>query len=149
MQILDRISTCNGCSACIVGCKASAIKMVPDENGLKHPVIDENGCTKCNNCVLYCPVFNPVELPEFDTFYEYREEFYHRDMSKVYRQTMRSLKEGTTTQFTGTLCQIAGLKSLMGDKLSHDLVIYPLFCDPDNPEREECRDCVFWKKEEK
>ena len=147
MQITDRVKNCNGCSACIVGCKYSAIKMVTGEDGRKYPVIDENGCNKCNNCLLYCPLYNPVTLPQFDEFYEYDDEYYERDMPKVYRATKRSIKNGVTTDFTGTLCQIAGLKSLMGDKLSHDLRLYPLFCDRENPRRPECKDCIFWDVE--
>lgn len=145
MQILDRVKNCNGCEACTVGCKYACIKIERDENGHKKPVINEDGCQKCNNCILYCPVYNPVELPEFESFYEYQDEFYERDMAKVYRETMRSLKSGTTTEFAGTLCQIAGLKSLMGDKLSHDLRILPLYCDPDEPKRPECADCPFYR----
>lgn len=145
MQITDRVKNCNGCEACTVGCKYACIKMKRDENGNKKPVINEDGCSKCNNCVLYCPVFNPVDLPEFENFYEYKDEYYERDMAKVYRQTMRQLKTGTTTEFVGTLCQIAGLKSLMGDKLSHDLRIFPLHCDPENPRRPECAACPFYK----
>lgn len=140
------MKNCNGCSACIVGCKYSAIKMVEGVDGRKFPVIDENGCTKCNNCLLYCPLYNPVELPEFEDFYEYHEDYYKRDMPKVYRVTKRSVKNGVTTDFTGTLCQIAGLKSLMGDKLSHDLRLFPLFCDKDDPKRPECEGCVFWNE---
>lgn len=145
MQILDRVKNCNGCEACTVGCKYACIKIERDENGHKKPVINEDGCQKCNNCILYCPVYNPVELPEFESFYEYQDEYYERDMAKVYRETMRSLKSGTTTEFAGTLCQIAGLKSLMGDKLSHDLRILPLYCDPDEPKRPECADCSFYR----
>lgn len=145
MQITDRVKNCNGCEACTVGCKYACIKMERDENGNKKPVINEDGCSKCNNCVLYCPVFNPVDLPEFENFYEYKDEYYERDMAKVYRETMRQLKAGTTTEFVGTLCQIAALKSLMGDKLSHDLRIFPLHCDPENPRRPECAVCPFYK----
>lgn len=146
MQILDRVKNCNGCEACIVGCKHACIKITQDENGHKRPVINEDGCQKCNNCILYCPVFNPVELPEFEEFYEYKDEYYERDMAKVYRETMRKVKQGVTTEFAGTLCQIAGLKSLMGDKLSHDLRIFPLYCDPEKPRRPECAECMFYKK---
>lgn len=145
MQLTEIIKNCNGCEACLVGCKHSCLKMVKDENGHKHPVKNEDGCQKCNNCVLYCPIYNPVELPEFDQFYEYDDKYYEREMAKVYRSTMRELREGRTTEFVGTLCQIAGLKSLLGDRLSHDLVLRPLFCDKDNPRRPECADCKFWK----
>lgn len=146
MQILDRVKNCNGCSACIVGCKEMAIKMQEDEEGRKYPVINEDACSKCNNCVLYCPIFNPVELPEFTDFYKYDEEYYKRPMPEVYRETMRTLKKGEAVHFVGTLCQIAGLKSLMGDRLDHNLKLYPLYCDMDNPKRPECAVCPFWEK---
>lgn len=145
MQLTERVKSCNGCSACVVGCKHACIKMVSAEDGRKFPLVNEDGCQKCNNCILYCPVYNPVELPEFEQFYEYRDEFYERDMPQVYRETMRKIKSGTVTEFAGTLCQIAALKSLMGDKLSHDLRIYPLHCDPDMPRRPECGACPFYK----
>lgn len=142
MQITDRIKNCNGCSACIVGCKESAIKMVDFETG-KFPVINEGVCSKCNNCVLYCPLYMPVDLPEFEEFYEYDEEFYLRDMPKVYRKTMRDLKDGKPVAFVGTLCQIAGLKSLMGDRLHENLTLKVLYCDQDTPKRDECKSCRF------
>lgn len=146
MQIREQVKNCNGCGACVVGCKNACLKMVPDENGLKYPVRDENGCQKCNNCVLYCPLYNPVELPEFDTFFDDPgDKYYNRDMPAVYRETMRSLKKGEATTFIGTLCQIAALKSVMGDRLHHRLVIYPIACDPENPKRPECKECEFYK----
>lgn len=142
MQIMDKIKDCNGCSACIVGCKDSAIKM-QYEGEKKFPLINEGACNKCNNCVLYCPLYMPVELPKLEEFYEYNSDFYHRDMPKIYRQTMRDLRDGKQVDFVGTLCQIAGLKSLMGDRLHENLSLKPLYCDPENPEREECRSCEF------
>lgn len=145
MQIIDTIKNCNGCEACVVGCKYVCVKMVEDENGVKYPNVNENGCSKCNACKLFCPVFNPVELPEFEDFFEPTEEILNREMSKVYRETMRNIKAGQKTEFVGTLCQIAALKSLLGDKLSHNLVIYPLHCDRDNPKRPECNTCIFYK----
>ncbi|MEG1164300.1 MAG: 4Fe-4S dicluster domain-containing protein [Anaerovoracaceae bacterium] len=145
MQITDTVKNCNGCEACVVGCKYTCIKMEKNEDGTKYPVVNENGCQKCNACKLFCPIYNPVELPEFEDFFEYKEEFYNRDMAAVYRETKRSLKSNQRTEFVGTLCQIAALKSLMGDKLSHHLVLFPLHCDKDNPKREECKTCIFYK----
>lgn len=146
MQIIDKVKNCNGCEACILGCKYACIKMEKTEDGRKVPVINEDGCNKCNNCVLYCPLYNPVELPEFDDFFENNEDAYERNMAQVYRETKRSLKSGTTTEFVGTLCQIAGLKSVMGDRLSCDLRIFPLYCDPENPKRPECAECTYINK---
>lgn len=148
MQIKDIVKNCNGCSACIVGCKYQAIKMVEDENGNKYPRIDENGCTKCNNCVLYCPLYNPVKLPAYEEFYAYENKFYERDMPKTYRETMRLALNGKHAQFVGTLCQIAGLKSLLGDQLPTAVQVAPLFCDTADPRREECASCIFWKNAE-
>ncbi|MGF6375266.1 Pyruvate/2-oxoacid:ferredoxin oxidoreductase delta subunit [Clostridiales Family XIII bacterium PM5-7] len=147
MQLTDRVKHCNGCEACLLGCKYACIKMVKDEHGRKTPMINEDGCQKCNNCFLYCPIYNPVELPNFQQFYEYMPEHDDRDMAKLYRETLRKVKAGETTEFVGTLCQIAGLKSVMGDKLSHDLVLYPLYCDPENPRRPECEQCIYCKSE--
>lgn len=145
MQLIDRVKNCTGCEACVLGCKHACVKIRRDENSFKKPWIDEDGCQKCNNCILYCPVFNPVDLPEFEQFYEYSDEYYIRDMAKVYRETMRKIKAGTVTEFVGTLCQIAGLKSLMGDKFSHYLILRPLYCDPEDPRRPECGQCPFYE----
>ena len=106
MQLTDRVKNCNGCAACVVGCKYVCVKMEerPDgESCKKQPVIDENGCNKCNACVLFCPLFNPVELPEFEQFYQYSEEFEGRDMPALYRQTMRSVKTRQHTEYKETL----------------------------------------------
>lgn len=145
MQLTDRIKDCNGCSACIVGCKELCIKMQPDEKGFLKPVINEDVCTKCNNCLLYCPLFMPVDLPDPEKFYEYKDEYYERDMPKIYRKTLRDSKTEKPTEFAGTLCQIAGLKSSMGDRLRENLILYSLYCDPDKPKRPECVNCQFIK----
>jgi Fe-S-cluster-containing hydrogenase component 2 len=119
--------------------------MEENQHGIKYPVVNEDGCSKCNSCLLYCPQFNPVSLPEFEDFYEYQEEYGDRDMAAVYRETKRQVKAGVATPFVGTLCQIAALKSLMGDRLSDLLKIYPMYCDPEKPKRPECVDCQYYK----
>jgi len=146
MQLTEKVTNCNGCGACVVGCKSHCIKMMKDESGNFRPIKDEKGCQKCNNCLLYCPLFNPVELPEFTEYYEYKEEYADRDMPKLYRATMRQAKTGQATDFVGTLCQIAALKSLMGDKLRPNLNLYPVHCDPDHPKRPECNECPYIKR---
>lgn len=146
MQIVDRIENCNGCGACIIGCKKYCIKMEEKEDKSKKPKIYEDSCILCNNCILYCPLYMPVNMPEFETFYEYDDKYYYRDMEKVYREALRKSKTGETTEFTGTLCQIAGLISLMGDKIKPNVNFYPLYCDPENPRREECKECKFIEK---
>ncbi len=47
MQIMDRIKSFNGCSACIMT-QDSAIKMEYDGEK-KFPLINEGACSKCNN----------------------------------------------------------------------------------------------------
>lgn len=143
--IKETVLNCNGCEACVVGCKNSCIKMGTGEDGIKRLIVNTNGCQMCNNCKLFCPIFNPVELPEFESFYEYNDDFYKRNMSKVYRETMRKLKQGEAVKFAGTLCQIAALKSLMGDKLHERLELMPIHCDPEHPARKECNGCIFYK----
>ena len=145
MQLTENIKNCNGCGACDVACKARCVKLVENEEGRLLPVIDERGCNKCNACRLYCPLFNPVGMPEFDDWYEFNEEYYKRDMPPIYRQTMRSAKTGQHTEFVGTLCQIAALKSLMGDRLRPNLVVYPMICTEETREKYGCRECAFYK----
>lgn len=148
MQLTERINNCNGCSACVIGCKRGCIKMEGPAEGRikKHPVKNEDGCSKCNACVLYCPLFNPVDMPEFKEFYESEEKYENRNMPEVYRQTMRSVKTGQYTEFTGTLCEIAALQSLMGNKLRPNLKIYPLHCDEEKRAKDPaCQTCIFYK----
>lgn len=146
MQLTERIKDCNGCGACVVACKYVCVKMEENENGLNRPKVNEDGCNKCNACMLFCPLYNTVELPDFQEFFEANEDVRVRDMAPIYRATMRSAKEGRHTQFVGTLCQIAALKSLRGDKLGHNLALFPVYCDEEqrksNPA---CTACRFYK----
>jgi coenzyme F420-reducing hydrogenase beta subunit len=121
--------------------------MKENEEGLTRPVVDENGCQKCNACMLFCPIYNPVELPEFETFYDSAEDVRKRDMAPIYRATMREAKAGKHVEFVGTLCQIAALKSLRGDKLSHNIAIYPVYCDEEQRKSSAaCAACRFYEK---
>jgi len=140
-QLTDVIKNCNGCGACVVGCKDRCVKMVENEEGLKRPVINEDGCNKCNACKLYCPLFMPVRMPEFDEWYEFDEKYMDRDMAPIYRQTMRSIKARQHTEFVGTQCQIAALISLLGDRIPANLRLYPLICTADTREKLGCKDC--------
>lgn len=149
MQLTEEIKGCNGCGACAVVCREHCIKMVNDEaTGVWRPTVDDRGCNRCNACKLYCPLFNPVELPEFSAWYAYDPAFRDRNMAPVYRAAMRSVHGGQPTRFAGTLCQIAALKSLLGDKLPEKLEVCPLDCrerreDPKQLE-DGCRGCRFY-----
>ena len=112
----------------------------------KIAVLNEGACDRCNACVLFCPLFNPVELPVFDEWYEYDPAFDERDMPKHYREIMRMARAGKHTEFVGTLCQIAALKSLNGDKIPPNLILKPLLCTKEKQEEEPCcRGCEFYK----
>ena len=140
-----KIENCNGCEACIVACKQRCIKTVLKDNGEKEPVVNMDGCTRCNACRLYCPLFNPVELPEFEQLYNAEEDPFFRNMPPIYRETMRLVKNNQHAEFMGTLCQIAGLKSLLGDVLPSRLQVIPIACDQKNPRNEKCAKCEFYK----
>lgn len=145
MQLTDRIPNCNGCEACVVGCKYMCVKMTEKDGG-KVPVVNEDGCSKCNACMLYCPLYNPVELPDFEEFFESEEDVRKRDMAPLYRATMRKLKDGKNAEFVGTLCQIAALKSLRGDKLGHNLSVFPIYCSEEQRQSSSaCMACPFYK----
>ena len=140
------IKDCNGCQACIVACKKNCIKTQIREDGSKNPVVNMDGCDKCNACRLYCPLYFPVDLPKFPEYYKDNGDVFGRDMPPIYRETMRNVKAGQHTEFVGTLCQIAALKSLLGDKLPDKLMIAPVVCDMTNPKAEACKNCHFYKK---
>ena len=147
MQLTDRVKNCNGCAACVVACKDRCVKLVDRDYESNKSIawVLEDGCNRCNACVLFCPLFNPVELPVFDEYYEYSEEFDDRDMPQLYRQTMREVKAGKHTEFIGTLCQIAALKSLSGDKLRPNLILRPLWCSEEKRAAEPaCAGCMFY-----
>ena len=147
MQLTDRVKNCNGCAACVVACKERCVKMKErgDESSKSIAWILEDGCHKCNACVLFCPLFNPVQLPEFEEYYEYSEEYADRDMPKLYRKTMRDAKAGQHVEFVGTLCQIAALKSLSGDRIRPNLILKPLWCSEEKRVQDPaCAGCMFY-----
>jgi Formate hydrogenlyase subunit 6/NADH:ubiquinone oxidoreductase 23 kD subunit (chain I) len=51
-------ANCCGCSACYSICPASAISMIPDEEGFLYPTIDSKKCVHCFKCIDVC-AFKP------------------------------------------------------------------------------------------
>jgi phytoene dehydrogenase-like protein/NAD-dependent dihydropyrimidine dehydrogenase PreA subunit len=71
MAIDIEINRCSGCSYCMLGCPAKAIRMEINES--VWPVIDDGLCTECGECLYLCPnnVFSapwlesaPVQMKE-------------------------------------------------------------------------------------
>ena len=60
MEIVSK-SKCSGCHACFNICPNDAITMIPDENGFKHPQINEDLCIHCNLCKKVCPILKDVK----------------------------------------------------------------------------------------
>lgn len=60
---------CTGCTACMSICPKSAIKMVEDNEGFKHPKIDQNKCINCGLCLKTCPILNQKEIKNIPTCY--------------------------------------------------------------------------------
>ena len=55
LEIKDR---CTACMACYNICKVKAIAMLEDDEGFRHPQIDESTCTNCLLCEKVCPEIN-------------------------------------------------------------------------------------------
>jgi len=163
MQLVDRVKYCNGCGACVVPCKLSCVKMHERNEELsqeilaeakkpqgvndtkKMPHLNDGGCSRCNACVLYCPIYNPVEMPVFDEWYEYDPQFDEEDKVHKYREAMHQIRAGVHTEFVGTLCEIAALISLEGGKIAPNLILKPMLCDSEKREKEECcKNCIFY-----
>ena len=53
---------CCGCNACFSICPENAIRMVPDTDGFKIPLIDSAECVNCGVCLDVCQVIK--NLPE-------------------------------------------------------------------------------------
>lgn len=53
--LYSRKEECCGCTSCYAICPREAILMVQDEEGFVYPIIDENKCVKCYQCIKVCP----------------------------------------------------------------------------------------------
>lgn len=54
--LYERKSDCCGCTACYAICPKGAISMQEDDEGFLYPVINEEVCLNCNQCVKVCPI---------------------------------------------------------------------------------------------
>lgn len=49
-------SECCGCTACYAICPQNAITMESDEEGFLYPVVNEEKCVRCYQCLKVCPI---------------------------------------------------------------------------------------------
>ncbi|MGG7141928.1 4Fe-4S dicluster domain-containing protein [Clostridium nigeriense] len=54
--LFNREIECCGCTACMSICPVSSISMQGDKKGFLYPIIDENRCIKCQQCLRVCPI---------------------------------------------------------------------------------------------
>lgn len=52
---ISGVKNCVGCGSCAGGCPTGAISMVPGDDGLFYPRVDEKRCTQCGLCLTLCP----------------------------------------------------------------------------------------------
>lgn len=55
---------CCGCAACLNTCPKQCIKMVPDDEGFSHPIVDITTCVDCGLCEKVCPMLHPFSEKE-------------------------------------------------------------------------------------
>lgn len=55
-------------------------------------------------------------------------KYVQSDLKDTFRQVKQDLKDGLLVMFSGTPCQIAGLKSFVGNKLSKHLFLIDIIC---------------------
>ena len=61
---------------------------------------------------------------------KYKTSKYVRsDIQNIYKQVIQDLEKGKKVLFTGTPCQIAGLKSVVSEKLQAELILCEIMCD--------------------
>lgn len=64
MLEIGNSSSCTGCAACLNICPVQALSMRADEEGFLRPYIDYSICINCGKCEKFCPILNPIVLPE-------------------------------------------------------------------------------------
>ena len=54
--LYTRKEECCGCTACYAICPKVAICMVEDEEGFEYPLINDDKCIRCYQCIKVCPI---------------------------------------------------------------------------------------------
>lgn len=188
-HINDKISSeyCYGCTACFNICPNNSIKMVSNENGFLHPLVDIDNCLNCGQCVKVCPLTSKVtnSKPESAYVYKHSQEsvlssstsggaftaitdfllnnnyiiwgalydenfvvkhsmaenaeernkfrgskYVQSDLTDVFKKIKIQLKNNQNVCFSGTPCQVAGLKNylLASGTKTNNLLLIDLIC---------------------
>lgn len=62
MEAVCSKSDCYGCSACYNVCPVKCVSMLPDDEGFLYPVIDQEKCTDCGECISVCQVHQAKKI---------------------------------------------------------------------------------------
>jgi len=62
---INEKSQCTGCAACANVCPINCISMSQDEEGFYYPIIDNEKCIHCEQCVKTCPMIEH-QVPDCD-----------------------------------------------------------------------------------
>ena len=54
--LYKRKEDCCGCTACYAICPKEVISMKPDIEGFNYPIIAEEKCVMCYQCLKVCPI---------------------------------------------------------------------------------------------
>ena len=60
--MLPEKKLCSSCGACAAICPKNCIKMMPDNEGFRYPIISRDICISCNACEKSCPVLVPPPI---------------------------------------------------------------------------------------
>lgn len=104
--MIDKLSPdlCCGCSVCHDVCPKSAIEMVPDIEGFKHPKINSDDCIGCNLCEKVCPVINADKAPRA----EWESPECYAANHKSYEVRFRSTSGGVFSALADTIYKEGG-----------------------------------------
>lgn len=93
IKINDK-SNCCGCTACEASCGVHAIKMIPDIQGFKYPIVDVSKCIDCGLCENVCPFINP-QIPDIQS------------LQKIYGVRLKNEEDLRKSQSGGAFMAIA------------------------------------------
>ncbi len=115
---------CIGCTACAGICPAHCIRMVPDRNGFRYPIIDSAACIGCGACERTCPVLNDIPKSSSASAEAYAAYSLDEPMR------MQSSSGGVFTEIAKTVLSKGG--AVYGAAYDKDFNVY--HCAAESPE---------------